>query len=705
MPGTDREERSLSSGEAMDSETDNTTRDSETLRREIRHLERELERRNAQVRELELSNQAERQVAALARSELIQADQTIQAYRAMERLTADELESARQILRAQENISAFTDNQQQEFQQIIEAQERSAELAAEELHQKNEALLKILNINTSIGSITQPGELFRRIIHSLTRTLGVERVLLFTRRPGGWKLRAGRRFEDYEPGTEHFAPVEKLIRATRDSRRSQLEPRATLPLANGETTTGPALVVPFILRGELLGLLYCDIPSPERVLHNRDLYVAEIFASQAAIAIKNARLYQQVRRQMVTDGFSRLPNRVKLEHDLNASPGCHFFLLNIDNFSFINGAYGTIAGDIVLKQVIANLRDVAHTLNENYQLGLYRVGPDEFVFLDKDSRLTGAVLHEVVRTSFNTQPVIYGDSHINITFSMGMVAATQKEHLKKASMAVSGARQLGRGRWAAYQADIDLETRYLQDLTWGLQVKRAIEQDRIIPWFQGIHNNQTGKIEKYECLLRMDNQGEIVAPGPLLEAARQTGYFSHLTVIMIDKCFEYFRDKPESFSINFSAEDLNEKEFLDLLENKLRSTGIDPGRVTFEILEGINEATDGYVFALLRRLKAMGFRVAVDDFGKEHSNFSRILAIEADTIKIDGSFIQNIDIDRSSYRISRAIADFAHSMGITVVAEFVDRPEIQTIVKDLGIQYSQGYFFHKPAPEILSPTD
>ena len=127
----------------------------------------------------------------------------------------------------------------------------------------------------------------------------------------------------------------------------------------------------------------------------------------------------------------------------------------------------------------------------------------------------------------------------------------------------------------------------------------------------------------------------------------------------------------------------------------------DPSRITFEILEAMS-LENNLAPNLSRKLRDLGFKIATDDFGTAYSNFSRLFELQVDYIKIDGSFIKNIHTDQNSYKITKAITDLSRSIGAEIVAEYVHCDEVQKIVDDLGIHYSQGFLFSEPKPEILT---
>ena len=171
--------------------------------------------------------------------------------------------------------------------------------------------------------------------------------------------------------------------------------------------------------------------------------------------------------------------------------------------------------------------------------------------------------------------------------------------------------------------------------------------------------------------------------------------------MIIGKAFAYFREKPYEFNINITEDDLQEGYLESFLAHKTELHGIDPSRVTLEILEEISTQGAEDHTEQIARFKEMGFKVAADDFGSEHSNFARLLSVEVDYLKIDGKFIKGLTRESRNYKIVYNIVQFAKSIGTKTVAEFVDSEATQEIVREIGVDYSQGFYFGKPLEEVV----
>ncbi len=172
---------------------------------------------------------------------------------------------------------------------------------------------------------------------------------------------------------------------------------------------------------------------------------------------------------------------------------------------------------------------------------------------------------------------------------------------------------------------------------------------------------------------------------------------SSITRMMVNKSFDYFKNTEICFSINITQRDILDKQLISFLEEKVKKFNIDPSRVTFEVLENITIGNQHkLILTQLKSLKAMGFKIAIDDFGVDNSNFSRLLDIDFDYIKLDGSFIKGLVENKKDRIIVAAIVSLADTLDIKTVAEYVENGDICKIIKECGVSMAQGYHIGKP---------
>ena len=231
-------------------------------------------------------------------------------------------------------------------------------------------------------------------------------------------------------------------------------------------------------------------------------------------------------------------------------------------------------------------------------------------------------------------------------------------------------------------------------------IKEAIANSKIISYFQPIIDNKTQKIVKYESLVRLiDKNQKVLTPYFFLDIAKKTDYYSKITDIVLEHSFNFLQQcKAVDVSINLSAIDIEQKEtrenIFQLLENNKEYTS----RVVFELLEDETIRDFELIKEFIRNVKEYGVAIAIDDFGSGYSNFERLLDYQPDILKIDGSLIKNIENSDYSLSLVKSIVAFAKEQNIATVAEFIENENIFKIINEIGVDYSQGYFFGKPEP-------
>ncbi len=247
----------------------------------------------------------------------------------------------------------------------------------------------------------------------------------------------------------------------------------------------------------------------------------------------------------------------------------------------------------------------------------------------------------------------------------------------------------------------DEADQHQKNLVWANKLSSALSDDRIVPYFQVIKHNKTGKKDKFESLVRLiDEEKNVIPPFFFLESAKSTRQYATLTKIMIEKTFRALKNEAISISINFTVNDIRDDKTISFFIQKLKEYQV-ADRVIVELTE--SEGIENYneISEFIKEIKKMGCRVAIDDFGTGYSNFTHLIHLNVDYLKIDGSIIQNIIKDRNAEIVVKAIVESACQLGIETIAEFVDSQEILKKVTELGIDYSQGYFLGKPESNLL----
>ena len=228
-------------------------------------------------------------------------------------------------------------------------------------------------------------------------------------------------------------------------------------------------------------------------------------------------------------------------------------------------------------------------------------------------------------------------------------------------------------------------------------VKIALDNFNIVSYFQPIINNKTRQIEKYESLVRLiDENGNIVSPYAFLNISKKGNYYNKITDRVLENSFKILDKVKTKISINISVIDIENEQTSKTIFRLLDEYIEDNDRVIFELLEDENVKNFDIVKNFIGKVKKRGVKIAIDDFGTGYSNFERLLEFEPDILKIDGSIIKNINKDKFNRDMVETIVSFAKSQNIETIAEYVENEEIFNLLNEIGVNYSQGYYFGKP---------
>ncbi len=381
--------------------------------------------------------------------------------------------------------------------------------------------------------------------------------------------------------------------------------------------------------------------------------------------------------------------KIKFDEDLSKQTGSKVVLFNIKNFSKINDTYGFETGDKILKICVKRVENLL-------KRKIYHLDADEFLFFTTNPKKDIRAIKE----KFLLEAIkIKKDSvNLRITFSFAVAKSDTDKLISKLSNTVREAKLYPFSEFMYYR-DKKRDDSFIKFNSILYDAIFSNKKDTyIIPYFQGIRDNELKKIIKFESLVRLKQADEIYSPYYFLDIAKSSGFIHEITKIMIEKSCERlsWTDESISVSINITEDDLATRQLKDFLINTIKKYNISPNRIVLEVLEGVTVSGVKNNIKQLSKLKQLGFRLAIDDFGVEYSNFERLSELDIDYIKIDGKYIKTLHTNPKSYKITKAITDFAHSLDIQVVAEFVENKEIQEVVEELGIECSQGYYFSKP---------
>lgn len=466
----------------------------------------------------------------------------------------------------------------------------------------------------------------------------------------------------------------------------------------------------------------CPLDGSRRVI---DFSAAPVRDSEqsivgAVIAFSDISEQIEIRRQMAYqaehDALTGLSNRYRFESEANhliadslANHREHTLLyMDLDQFKIVNDTCGHHAGDELLRRVS---RLVSDQVRRNDLLA--RLGGDEFGLLLADcTPEKAAEIAAGIIGSVNDFKFVWEQQRFSVGISIGVVSlAGQTDStslLKAADQACYAAKDQGRNRYHVYRSDDHDLLRRSDELRAAADVDAALADGRFELHFQRIENIQ-GDTDTGHCelLLRMrDQSGALIEPGDFIPGAERYGKMAALDAWVVEKAVSIIAGRHATgrlpgrirYSINLSGATINDPELHDRIGSLLERTGTDPSLVCFEITE--NSAITHFRGAarFLQKMRALGCKIMLDDFGSGLSSFTYLKMLPVDYLKIDGSLVDDIVSSPFDLAIIRAIQTVARAFDIPVIAERVECQAVLDKLREIGIEYAQGFHLHRPEP-------
>jgi diguanylate cyclase (GGDEF)-like protein/PAS domain S-box-containing protein len=424
--------------------------------------------------------------------------------------------------------------------------------------------------------------------------------------------------------------------------------------------------------------------------------------------------------QATHDALTELPNRReferRVEHALagRAGGGSAFALLfvDLDQFKLINDTSGHAAGDQLLVQLAAVMRDELRGGDL-----LARLGGDEFgVLATSVDDLDGALyVAERLRAAIDAHVFVWEQRSYAVSASIGGVLVEHADVEPKLLFAQTDtacylAKEGGRNRVHFYRERDDQSVRRRTEMEWAHRLRWAVEENRLILHYQevwplGVQRDNGAHIE---LLLRFrEADGQVISPGAFIPAAERYGLMPMIDRWVIETALAHFdRLHPSGTAlqlatINLSGASIEDESLSALILDRIERHGIDPRRVCFEITETVAVRSYAQVTRFIEPLRAIGCRIALDDFGAGMSSFGYLKSLPLDMIKIDGSFIHDFNDDAMSRAIVRAVTDIGHDRGFKVVAEWVPGHAVADALAKVGVDYAQGFGLHRPQTVVF----
>ncbi|MFA5234854.1 MAG: EAL domain-containing protein [Sulfurimonas sp.] len=475
---------------------------------------------------------------------------------------------------------------------------------------------------------------------------------------------------------------------------------------------------PIISNGQVVGLFSIDITTNIQKIILESIKPLETFFAVLIIfvlllmgmTIMQIFHYFVTRKRIFTDPLTKTFNRNYLEEISPLLNLEHYSLamLDLDKFKSINDSYGHKAGDYVLSRASMIFKESIRDSDI-----LVRYGGEEFLLLinNRSNNKTNIDVCERLRSNISKELFTYDTNDIKVTVSIGLhkhpsLEKNLQEAIKLADEMLYVAKKSGRNRVITYdekQSSESSSSTSSKDISF---VKEALDENRVLCYFQPIYDHKSGEIFKYEALVRIvSKNGTIVSPIQFLPGLKNTNMHYKLTQRILLIVFEKFRSSQKMVSININFSDLINPDIEETIIKHLSENHHLASRVTFEILES-DKIDDVELFKkkinLLHSLKA---KVSIDDFGSGYSNFKTIIDVEANFLKIDGSLIRNIATHNKDFRVVKSIVHFARQSNMQTVAEFVHSKEVYEKLLMLDIDYMQGFYISEPKASLAEKED
>ncbi|MBZ7992901.1 EAL domain-containing protein [Campylobacter sp. RM9333] len=401
------------------------------------------------------------------------------------------------------------------------------------------------------------------------------------------------------------------------------------------------------------------------------------------------------------DPLTQLKNKRSLEKSIVLMKNPKLLLVDIDEFKKINDYFDANTADDLLKHIALIMSDFA---DENH-LEVYKLDGDLFALLEdniEDEQRYEELVTELMQELKNKDLTIeYNHQIASIVLTLTMGLCLENENtLKKAFIALKRAKRDNKN-FVCYSKFIDEEKEYFHQLSTAKSIQSAIAKDEILPFFQPIFDKDKN-ITKFESLVRIVKKTpegtDVITPGAFLAVSIKMKQYEIIENFIIEKVVQTLVENQDIvLCVNLGGRDMIDSAKNNKFINLLRRTGV-ANRLIIEVLEDENISQNEKIKDFLKRIKELGCKIAIDDFGSGFSNFSYLLELMPDYIKIDGSIIEKITKDEKSEKIVKTIVLFSKSLGIKTVAEFVSTEEIFKKCIEVGVDEFQGFYLGKPSP-------
>ena len=407
---------------------------------------------------------------------------------------------------------------------------------------------------------------------------------------------------------------------------------------------------------------------------------------------------QYILNQVYTDNLTKLPNRLDLINKLKGREKNSIILINIDDFTSINDYFGHSLGDYIL----TSLANILHEYFQNSNATVYKLPSDEYAVI-YESIISTEILKNNVKTlikHIHSLTFKYKKEEIQISITIGAsLIGKSTIGIRHADLALKHAKR-ERVPYVIFENTDELSDRMEKNIQMASTTRTAINNNKIIPYYQPIVNLKTNKIYSHEALARLVKEdGTVIGPHLFIPTAQKMRMYSKITHMIFNQIVLDILKYRKKFSVNLSIEDILDQKTRHYLLKKLSQNEI-ASYITFEILETQEIEDDLIINNFIKDVQKIGAKIAIDDFGSGFANFQHMTRINADTMKIDGSLIKIIDTDKNARLVVETIVSFARKLNMKIVAEHIHSKEVLDVVEELGIDYGQGFYLAEPSKTI-----
>ncbi len=415
-------------------------------------------------------------------------------------------------------------------------------------------------------------------------------------------------------------------------------------------------------------------------------------------------LQNQVAHLTFHDGVTGLPNRAYFEErtrEVLARPfpsGTAVIFLDLDGFTAVNDSVGHASGDHLLGQAARRLRAAV-----GGDATLARWGGDEFAVLVEGDGQNALDLAERLVGAVAAEPFRVADRDVALTASVGVAFADEDtpagDLIRNADVAMAKAKQQGGRRVEVFATQMHADV--VRRLEFAADLQRALAEKQFSVEYQPVVDLATGRVTAVEALVRWWRGGAFVPPEQFLGAAEDTGVIVPMGEwILREACRKVAEwrasDGEIGLSVNLSRRQINAPRFIDTVRAALDESGLPPSALTLEVIEEMLVEKDTETLARLAELRSLGIRLAIDDFGTGYASLAFLRQVPVDMIKIDPSFVAGLGRDETLTLLTRAIVRLGNDLGLTVVAEGIERSEQLELLREMGCSHGQGFHVGRP---------